>query len=115
MRETVRPQLRLQTEVTLKSRNSDFRSSSKHQGAPQDTPPSLVHADVSAAKERLQSVEPGQDLFAAPAKWQEKPSAVNSSLTNNVIRVLGAEVTQHADKENLLVGLRVPRFNMIEV
>lgn len=116
MRETVPPQLRLPTDVILKSRNSDFPSSSKPQGAAQDIPPSLVaHANVSAAQERLQCVEPEQGLFAAPSKWQEKPTVVNSSLTNSFIRLLGAEVTQHADKENLLMGLRVPRFNMIEV
>ena len=59
------------------------------------------------------SVQPGQAAsFAALSDSKVHNAQLNCSLTKGSDKLLGS---QHADKENLLMGVHVPRFNMIEV
>ncbi len=61
------------------------------------------------------SVQPGQAAnFASLSNTQVDTALSNHSLTkdSDSLKLLGS---QHADKENLRMGVHMPRFNMIEV
>ena len=59
------------------------------------------------------SVQPQQANSIAPLSDSRKDNALlNCSFTQDSDKLLGF---QHADKENLLMGVHVPRFSMIEV
>jgi len=59
------------------------------------------------------SVQPGQEASLASLSHSQVHNAqLNRSLTKGSDKLLGS---QHADKENLSMGVLVPRFNMIEV
>lgn len=57
------------------------------------------------------SVQPEQANIVL-SDLQEDNALFNYSFTKDSDKLLGS---QHADKGNLLVGVHVPRFNMVEV
>ncbi len=59
------------------------------------------------------SVKPEQaNSFTSLSNSQEDNALFNCSFTKDSDKLLGS---QHADKETLLMGVHVPRFNMVEV